>query len=115
MYDGQIAQSENDKDWRRHLELLYLTGRYNQLAAFYKEFNRMGRILCESAGKRAWIVQLPDASGRVPVGERYGAQSCGIGKREGALALPASPCGRALLHGGSTSGIGLHGGCDSSV
>ena len=46
MYDGQIAQSENDKDWRRHIELLYLTGRYNQLAVFYKEFNRMGRIIC---------------------------------------------------------------------
>ena len=61
MYDGQIAQSENDKDWRRHLELLYLNGRYNQLAAFYKEFNRMGRIICRKGVDATCVDNLKES------------------------------------------------------
>ena len=72
-------------------------------------------VLCEGAGKREWITQLPDASGRFSVGERYGAQTCGICANERVVTLPTSACRRALLHGGSTSGTGFHGGGHSGV
>ena len=44
--DVSIALSDYDKDWRRHLELLYLTGRYNQLVVFYRESARRSLFIC---------------------------------------------------------------------
>lgn len=59
--DGQIAQSENDEDWRRHLELLYLAGRYNQLVVFYKEFDRERRVICRKGVDSTCVESLKES------------------------------------------------------
>ena len=61
VYDEEIAQSENDKDWRRHLELLYLTGRYNQLVVFYKEFDRERRFMCRKGVDATCVDNLKES------------------------------------------------------
>ena len=61
VHDGQIAQSENDKDWRRHLELLYLTGRYDQLAVFFKEFGRERMVSCRRGVNATCVDNLKES------------------------------------------------------